>query len=261
MINEIKEGYVKSHTEHGITTIEFFHPQSNSLPLKMLDSLTQEIHYAGTHDSKIVILRSAGIGAFCAGASFDELIAVRNEKQGTEFFSGFANVINEMRKCPKLIIGRIHGKCVGGGVGLAAAVDYAIAVKDAEVKLSELSIGMAPFVVGPAIKRKIGASAFSQLAMDSTLWRNADWAKQKALFAEVHQSVQDMDEAVDRLANSLAHFNPEAMSEMKKMFWHGTEDWDTLLKERAAISGRLILSDFTKKAIEAFKEKVKARKN
>lgn len=254
------EGYVKSHTEHGITTIEFFHPQSNSLPLKMLDALTQEIHYAGTHDSKVIVLKSEGNGAFCAGASFDELIAVKNEKEGMEFFLGFANVINEMRKCSKLIIGRIHGKCVGGGVGLAAAVDYAIAVKEAEVKLSELSIGMAPFVVGPAIKRKIGASAFSQLAIDTTLWRNADWAKQKALFAEVHQSVHDMDESVDRLASSLAHFNPEAMAEMKKMFWHGTEDWDSLLKQRAAISGRLILSDFTKKAIVAFKEKVKARR-
>lgn len=255
------EEYVKSHTEHGITTIEFFHPQSNSLPLKMLDALSQEIHYAGTHDSKVIVLRSAGDGAFCAGASFDELIAVRNEKEGMEFFLGFANVINAMRKCTKLIIGRIHGKCVGGGVGLAAAVDYAIAVKDVDVKLSELSIGMAPFVVGPAIKRKIGASAFSQLAIDTTLWRNADWAKQKGLFAEVHQSIHDMEESVDRLANSLAHLNPEAMAEMKKMFWHGTEDWDALLKERAAISGRLILSDFTKRAIEVFKEKSKAKKN
>ena len=254
------EEYVKSHTEHGITTIEFFHPQSNSLPLKMLDALSQEIHYAGTHDSKVIVLRSAGNGAFCAGASFDELIAVRNEKEGMAFFLGFANVINAMRKCTKLIIGRIHGKCVGGGVGLAAAVDYAIAVKDVDVKLSELSIGMAPFVVGPAIKRKIGASAFSQLAIDTTLWRNADWAKQKGLFAEVHQSIHDMEESVDRLANSLAHLNPEAMAEMKKMFWHGTEDWDALLKERAAISGRLILSDFTKRAIEVFKEKSKAKK-
>ena len=260
MTTDTKDGYVQSHIEHGITTIEFFHPQSNSLPLKMLDALAQEIHYAGTHDSKVIVLRSAGIGAFCAGASFDELIAVQNEKQGMEFFLGFANVINAMRRCTKLIIGRIHGKCVGGGVGLAAAVDYAIAVKDAEVKLSELSIGMAPFVVGPAIKRKIGASAFSQLAIDTTLWRNADWAKQKALFAEVHQSVQDMDESVDRLANSLAHLNPTAMAEMKKMFWHGTEDWDTLLKERAAISGRLILSDFTKNAIKTFKAKVEAKR-
>ncbi len=258
-MNDIQEGYVKSHTEHGITTIEFFHPHSNSLPTKMLDALAQEIHYAGTHDTKVVILRSDGNGAFCAGASFDELIAVKNEKEGTDFFLGFANVINAMRKCPKLIIGRIHGKCVGGGVGLAASVDYAIAVKEVEVKLSELAIGMGPFVVGPAIERKIGKSAFSQIAIDATLWRNSDWAKQKGLFAEVHQSVHDLDESVYRLANTLAHSNPQAMTEMKKIFWQGTENWDALLKERAAISGRLILSDFTKNAIETFKNKRKEK--
>lgn len=258
-MNDFKEGYVKSHTEHGITTIEFFHPQSNSLPAKMLDALAQEIHYAGTHDTKVVILKSAGNSAFCAGASFDELIAVKNEKEGMNFFCGFANVINAMRKCPKLIIGRIHGKCVGGGVGLAAAVDYGIAVKETEVKLSELAIGIGPFVVGPAIERKIGKSAFSQLAIDATLWRNADWAKQKGLFAEVHQSIHDLDESVYRLANTLAHSNPEAMTEMKKIFWQGTENWDMLLRERATISGRLILSDFTKKAIETFKNKRKIK--
>ncbi|HEU5366161.1 MAG TPA: enoyl-CoA hydratase-related protein, partial [Hanamia sp.] len=157
-----------------------------------------------------------------------------------------------------LIIGRIHGKCVGGGVGLASSVDYGIAVKEVEVKLSELAIGMGPFVVGPAIERKIGKSAFSQLAIDATLWRNSDWAKQKGLFAEVHQSFHDLDEAVYRLANTLAHSNPDAMAEMKKAFWRGTDDWDSFLKERAAISGRLILSDFTKNAIETFKNKRKA---
>ncbi|MDE3182739.1 MAG: enoyl-CoA hydratase/isomerase family protein [Bacteroidota bacterium] len=251
------EPYVSSHTEHGITTIEFFHPQSNSLPGKLLDALAQEIHYAGTHDTKVVVLKSAGNGAFCAGASFDELIAVKNEKEGLEFFMGFANVINAMRKCTKFIIGRIHGKCVGGGVGLAAAVDYAIAVKESEVKLSELSLGIGPFVVGPVIERKIGTSAFSQLSIDATLWRNADWAKHKGLFAEVHQSIQNLDEAVYRLASSLAHTSPEAMSEMKKMFWQGTENWDSLLKERAAISGHLILSDFSKNAIDAFKNKMR----
>lgn len=257
MTTDTNGGHVKSHTEHGITTIEFFHPQSNSLPIKILDALAQEIHYAGTHDSKVVILKSAGDGAFCAGASFDELAAVQNERDGMQFFSGFANVINAMRKCNKLIIGRIHGKCVGGGVGLAAAVDYAIAVKDAEVKLSELAIGMGPFVVGAAIERKIGISAFSQLAIDATLWRNSDWAKQKGLFAEVHQSIHDLDESVYRLANALAHSNPDAMTEMKKMFWKGTENWDTLLKERSAISGKLVLSDFTKNAIATFKSKAK----
>lgn len=247
------EPYVSSHTEHGITTIEFFHPQGNSLPGKLLNALTQEIHYAGTHDSKVVILKSAGTGAFCGGASFEELVAVKNEKEGFQFFLSFANLINAMRKCTKLIIGRIHGKCVGGGVGIAAAVDYAIALNESEVKLSELSLGIGPFVVGPAIERKIGTSAFSQLSIDASLWRNADWAKHKGLFAEVHQSVQNMDEAVYRLASSLAHASPMAMAEMKKMFWQGTENWDSLLKERAATSGRLILSDFAKKAIEDFK--------
>ena len=257
MTDALREGYVTSHTEHGITTIEFFHPQGNSLPGKLLNSLAQEIHYAGTHDTKVVILKSAGNGAFCGGASFDELMAVKNEKEGTEFFSGFANVINAMRNCTKLIIGRIHGKCVGGGVGLAAAVDYAIAVKDSEVKLSELSLGIGPFVVGPAIERKIGSSAFSQLSIDATLWRNADWAKHKGLFAEVHQTIPNMDEAIYRLADSLSHSSTEAMAEMKKMFWRGTENWDSLLKERAALSGRLVLSDFTKSAIENFKKKIK----
>lgn len=257
MTEALREGYVTSHTEHGITTIEFFHPQGNSLPGKLLSALGQEIHYAGTHDTKVVILRSGGNGAFCGGASFDELIAVKNEKEGMEFFLGFANVINAMRNCNKFIIGRIHGKCVGGGVGLAAAVDYAIAVKESEVRLSELSIGIGPFVVGPAIERKIGTSGFSQLSIDAALWRNADWAKHKGLFAEVHQSAQDMDEAVYRLAESLAHSNPEAIAEMKKMFWHGTENWDSLLKERAAISGRLILSAFTKNAIENFRRRIR----
>ena len=242
-------GYVKSHTEHGITTIEFFHPQSNSLPAKILDELTQEIHYTGAHDTKVLVLRSAGDGAFCAGASFDELVAIQNEKEGLHFFEGFANVINAMRKCSKLIIGRIHGKSVGGAVGLIAACDYAIAVKEADVKLSELSIGIGPFVVGPVVERKIGTSAFSQLAIDASLWRNADWAKKKGLFAEVHESIQNMDESIYRLSNVLAHSNPEAMKEMKKIFWNGTEHWDTLLHERAAISGKLVLSDYTKTAI------------
>lgn len=251
------DGYVQSHTEHGITTIEFFHPKSNSLPAKILNRLAQEIHYAGTHDTKVIILKSAGSGAFCAGASFDELMAIKNDKDGFDFFMGFANVINAMRQCKKLIIGRIHGKCVGGGVGIASAVDYAIAVDTVEVKLSELAIGIGPFVVGPAVERKIGTSAFSQLAMDATLWRNADWAKKKGLFAETHESVNNMDDSINRLANALTHSSPEAMAELKAIFWKGTENWDTLLKERALISGKLVLSNFTKMAITAFHEKGK----
>lgn len=256
MIREIQEGYVKSETHNGITSIEFFHPQSNSLPGKILEELAQQIHFAGTHEeSKVIILKSSGDKSFCAGASFDELLQIKNEAEGLQFFSGFAKVINAMRRCPKFIIARVQGKCVGGGVGLAAAADYAIAVEAADVKLSELAVGIGPFVVGPAVERKIGVSAFSALAIDASMWRNSEWAKKKGLFAEVHPAVENMDEAVQRLANTLAHSSPDAMAELKKITWKGTEHWDTLLAERAAISGRLILSDFSRKAIEKFKKK------
>lgn len=250
------EGYVKSETHQGITTIEFFHPKSNSLPGKILEELANEIHFAGTHDeTKVIILKSAGETSFCAGASFDELLQIKNEAEGLKFFSGFANVINALRKCPKFVIGRIQGKCAGGGVGLAAATDYAIALHTAEIKLSELAMGIGPFVVGPVIEKKIGTAAFSALAIDAFTWRNSDWAKRKGMFAEVHETVENMDESVIRLANHLAHNNPAAMLEIKKMLWQQTDHWDELLKERAAISGRLVLSDFTRNAIEKFKAK------
>ncbi len=247
-------GYVKSETHKGITTIEFFHPQSNSLPRRLLAELANEIHATGMDkESNVIVLRSGGEKAFCAGASFDELVQIENEKKGFEFFSGFADVINAMRKCPKLIIGRIHGKCVGGGVGLAAAVDYAISVDGADIRLSELAVGIGPFVIGPAVERKIGASAFSQLAIDASMWRNSEWSRKKGLFAEVHPTIESMDEGVSRLASQLAHSNPDAMSELKKIFWKGCENWDGLLSQRAEISGRLVLSKFTKNAIENFK--------
>jgi methylglutaconyl-CoA hydratase len=257
MAKDIVNGYVFTETHNGITTIEFFHPQSNSLPRKLLKDLANEIHTAGIDkDTKVVVIRSAGEKAFCAGASFDELTKIEAKEKGYEFFNGFAEVINAMRKCPKLIIGRIHGKCVGGGVGLAAAVDYAISNETAEVKLSELAIGIGPFVVGPAIQRKIGMSAFSQLAIDATMWRNADWARRKGLYAECHPTTEGMDESIQRLSNQLAHSSTEAMAEIKKVFWQGTEDWDNLLPQRAEISGRLVLSSFTKEAIEKFQAKV-----
>ena len=249
-------GYVKSETHKGVTTIEFFHPQSNSLPGKILHDLSVAIKHAGQDpDTIVIILLSAGEKAFCAGASFDELIAIKNEKEGLAFFSGFAEVINTMRLCPKFIIGRIHGKCAGGGVGLVASVDYAIASEAAEVRLSELSIGIGPFVVGAAVERKIGASAFSQLSIDASHWRNADWARRKGLYAELHSTTEEMDESIHRLTHTLSLSNPEAMAEMKKIFWKGTEHWDHLLIERAKISGRLVLSEFTKNAIEKFKVK------
>lgn len=249
--------YVRTETHNGISHIEFYHPQSNSLPAKILELLAREIHFAGTHsETKVIILKSAGEKSFCAGASFDELVQIKTEAEGQKFFSGFANVINAMRICPKFIIARVQGKAVGGGVGLAAAADYAIATVHADIKLSELSVGIGPFVVGPAVERKIGVAAFSALAIDAGMWRNSEWAKRKGLFAEVHENIESMDESVEKLAHSLSHSNPDAMAEMKKMFWRDTGHWEKLLKERAAISGTLILSNFAKEAIEKFKLKI-----
>jgi len=250
MAAELNSGHVKSIFHNGFTTIEFFHPQSNSLPRKLLEELAQAIHGAGNDpETRLILLRSGGDKAFCAGASFDELKKIRTEEEGLQFFSGFAHVLNAMRTCPKFIIGRIHGRCVGGGVGLAAGVDYAIALDKADIKLSELAIGIGPFVVGPAIERKIGLSAFTQLSIDTTMWRNADWAKRNRLYAEVYSSETEMEEAIGRLVFSLTHSSPAAMAEMKKMFWKGTEHWDKLLLERAATSGKLILSEFSRNAI------------
>jgi methylglutaconyl-CoA hydratase len=250
------DGYVKTEFHKGVATIEFSHPQSNSLPGILLEQLAQAIHSVGNDsETNVIVIRSTGDKAFCAGASFDELSAIKNKNQGLEFFSGFANVINAMRICPKIIIGRIHGKCVGGGVGIAAAVDYAIAAEGADVKLSELAIGIGPFVVGPAVERKIGLSAYSQLAIDATQWRNADWARKKGLFSELHPTIEGMDESIERLAYSLVHSSPAAIEELKKVFWKGTEHWDKLLLERAAISGKLVLGDFTKNALASFKKK------
>lgn len=257
MIHEVKNGYVKTETHNRVTTIEFFHPHSNSLPHRILEELQHAIHGAGNErDTHVILLRSGGEGAFCAGASFDELASITTQEQGLQFFSGFAQVINAMRKCPKFIIARIQGKCVGGGVGLAAAADYAIATEGADVKLSELAIGIGPFVVGPAVERKIGAAAFGHLAIDAGMWRSADWAKRKGLYAELHNNHSDMDESIHRLSHNLAHSSPEAMRELKQVLWKGTEHWDQLLMERAAISGKLVLSAFTKHAISNFKKKV-----
>jgi methylglutaconyl-CoA hydratase len=256
MITEIHNGYVKVEKRNGVTTIEFFHPQGNSLPGKILDELAKEFHSAGNdEETRVIVLRSAGEKGFCGGASFEELASIKDKEQGLQFFSGFAHVINAMRKCPQFIVARVQGKCVGGGVGLVAAADYAIATEGAEIKLSELAIGFGPFVVGAAIERKIGNSAFAQLAIDSALWRSADWARKKGLYAELHTSIEGMDESLLRLTGNLSRFNPQAMAEMKKMFWKGTENWDQLLIERASISGKLVLSEFTRQAIGKFKTK------
>ena len=238
----------------GIATITFFHPAHNSLPARLLAELAGAIRSAGQDDKvKVIILKSAGERTFCAGASFDELMAIEDFESGKRFFMGFANVINAMRKCPKFIIGRVQGKCVGGGVGLAAATDYCMATKYASVKLSELAIGIGPFVVGPAVERKVGTSAMTQMAINATEWQTAEWAKSKGLFTEAFASTEQLDAYLEEFSGRLAASNPEAMRLLKKVFWEGTEHWDTLLEERAAMSGKLVLSEFTSNAIKKFK--------
>lgn len=246
--------YVKQHVVDGIATIEFFHPAHNSLPSGLLSKLTKAITEAGTNDAiKVIILASGGDRTFCAGASFEELININDAAAGKVFFSGFANVINAMRSCPKLIITRVQGKAVGGGVGIASAADYCLASTYSSIKLSELNIGIGPFVIEPAVRRKIGLAAMSQLTIDATTFYNAQWAKEKGLFADVFDTVAALDEAVTVLAKTIASYNPEAVREMKTIFWDGTEHWNDLLAQRAAISGRLVLSDFSKETLRRFK--------
>ena len=256
-MNATSQGDVKiSINERSIATIEFSHPMSNSLPGKVLSKLAHTIKIAGFDDSiKVIILKSAGDRVFCAGASFEELSSIEDLDTGKAFFSGFANVINAARKCPKLIIGRVQGKAVGGGVGMASAVDYCFATKFAAVKLSELALGIGPFVVGPAVARKTGLSAMSTMAINANKWYSAEWAKNVGLYADVFESTQEMDTNIEELANRLASSNPAAMKQLKKVMWEGTEDWDQLLLERAAISGKLVLSDFSKNAINDLKKK------
>ena len=250
------EGSVRLDIENNIGTIEFFHPQSNSLPSKILDSLAKTITECGKNDDiNVIILKSKGDRAFCAGASFDELTNISNIDEGKKFFMGFANVINASRKCPKLIICRVQGKTVGGGVGMACAADYCFATKYSAIKLSELAIGIGPFVVGPAVERRSGLSAYSTLSINATKWFSPSWAKEKGIFSEIFDSTEEMDQEIAKLATTLSKSNPEAMKKLKEVFWEDYNHWDNLLEERAEFSGKLVLSIFTKNAIALFKNK------
>ena len=256
MITSRHNGSLYTDIQNKIATIEFGHPASNSFPSELLDRLTKEFNKLSLNDEiALIILKSEGEKAFCAGASFDELIAITNLDEGKKFFAGFANVINAMRTCSKLIIGRVQGKIVGGGVGLASACDYVLATEAAAIKLSELTIGIGPFVIEPAVTRKIGLAATSELTLDATSWKNAYWAKDKGLYAKVFENIKELDDEVDLLAQKLSSYNPSALVEMKKVLWQNTNHWDTLLLERAKISGELVLSEFTKKALAKFSKK------
>lgn len=249
------EGSLYTKIENHIATIEFGHPASNSFPSVLLQRLKDELEKLSHNtDVHVIVMKGEGEKAFCAGASFTELLEVSNYEEGALFFSGFAKVINAMRRCSKLIVGRIHGKAVGGGVGLAAACDYALATEESAIKLSEFTIGIGPFVIAPAVERKMGVGALAEMTIAADEWKNAYWAKEKGLYAKVFESVKDLDKEIDILTTKLAGYNPEALSAMKKVLWEGTENWDTLLAERAQISGKLVLSDATKKALEPYRK-------
>ena len=250
-----QNGSLFTSIQNKIATIEFGHPASNSFPSELLGRLSKELLSVGNNeDVCVIILKSEGEKAFCAGASFDELVAISNLEEGKQFFSGFANVINAMRTCGKLIIGSVQGKTVGGGVGLAAACDYVLATESASIKLSEFTIGIGPFVIEPAVTRKIGVAGTAELTLDATNWKNAYWAKEKGLYSRVFESQKELEKEVELLSEKLASYNPVALSEMKKALWQGTENWTDLLAERAAVSGELVLSEFTKQALSKFKK-------
>ena len=247
-------GTIYTHIDHYIATITFSHPKGNTLPGDLLQKLVDTFNRLDKDESvKLIVLQSEGEKSFCAGAYFNELLEVNDLDSGKVFFEGFANLINAMRKCRKLVIGRIQGKTVGGGVGIIAACDYAFSTEASDIKLSELSIGLGPFVIAPALVRKMGVTAFSELSLEAKSWKTAYWAQKNGLFNKVYENIREMDEGIDILTHQLSQYNPEALLEMKKLFWEGTEDWDELLAQRAAVSGKLALSEFTKKALAAFK--------
>ncbi len=249
-----ENGSLYTSIANKVATIEFGHPASNSFPLELLERLENTFYeLSNQHDVKVIVLMSEGEKTFCAGASFDELLAIKSMQSGKLFFSGFSNVINAMRSCKKLIVGRIQGETVGGGVGLAAACDYAMATEAASVKLAELNIGIGPFVIAPAIERKMGIAGLTELTLAAHEWKNAYWAREKGLYARVFESIKDLDNEITIFTEKLASYNPEALYEMKKVLWENTDHWENLLPERAAISGELVLSDFSQKALTKFK--------
>ena len=251
-----QQGYVQTKVSpEGIAQITFYHPNHNSLPSRLLQALVDAFDTDGQDPSvRVIVLSSAEHKTFCAGASFDELSSIIDLVTGQQFFNGFGRVINAMRRCPKIIVGRVHGKSVGGGVGLSAATDYCMASHFATFRLSELAVGFGPFVIGPAVERKMGLSAFSKLALTPAEWQTAEWGKANGLYQEVFETVEQLDTYIAHFCNNLCSYSPEAILELKRVFWQGTDHWDTLLNERAAISGRLSLTEHSKKAIESFKK-------
>ena len=252
----MSDAYVNYEIENGVATIEFFHPKGNSFPTFQLEKLIQTIDELGQNkEAKVIVLKSDGEKVFCAGASFDELLVIEDFETGKKFFSGFANLILAMRNCPKFIIGCVEGKVVGGGVGIVAACDYALAMDNASIRLSELSIGIGPFVIEPAISRKIGVNAFSELTLNPKEWVSAEWCKDNGFYNKVFKTKEELKAATQEFSEQLSKYSPEAMQNLKSIFWENAANWDEIMPQRAAMSGKLVLSEFTKETLNKFKSK------
>ncbi|PUB28160.1 methylglutaconyl-CoA hydratase [Elizabethkingia sp. YR214] len=251
--------FVISEIKNNIAEITFGTPKSNSLPGAILEKLAQTILEEGVKkEVKAILIKSAGEKAFCAGASFDELLAIDELEVSKKFFGGFAKVLNAMRNCGKIVVVRVQGKTTGGGVGITCGADYCFATKDATLALTEINLGIGPFVIGPYVERKIGKSQFSAMAIDAE-FRSAEWAEQHNIYHSVSENIAEMDTKLDDFLQKLSTRSDEALALIKKVSWDGTDYFNILMPDRIHMSASLILEDSAKKNIEAIKERLRAK--
>ena len=251
--------FVNAQVLNQISHIEFGTSKSNSLPGEILELLAQTIlSEAAKVDVKAIVLKSSGEKAFCAGASFDELLQIDELEISKKFFGGFAKVLNAMRTCGKLVIVRVQGKTTGGGVGIACGADYCFATKDSSLALTELNLGIGPFVIGPYVERKIGKSEFTAMAIDAD-FRSAQWAERNHIYHVVSDSIEEMDEKLTVFLDTLASRSADALALLKKVSWEGSEHFEKLMPERIQMSASLILEDSAKENINKIKERLRAK--
>ena len=246
--------FVTSQIKNHISEITFGTPKSNSLPSEILEKLAQIILTEGSKpEVKAILLKSEGEKAFCAGASFDELLEINDLETSKKFFGGFAKVLNAMRNCGKIVVVRVQGKTTGGGVGIACAADYCFATENASLALTEINLGIGPFVIGPYVERKIGKSQFTAMAIDAD-FRSANWAEQHNIYHSVSPTIAEMDAEVAQFLEKLATKSTDALALIKKVSWEGTEHFDKLMPKRILMSASLLLEDSTKANIEKIKQ-------
>ncbi|MCC2589602.1 enoyl-CoA hydratase/isomerase family protein [Chryseobacterium sp. MFBS3-17] len=253
------EPFVQTELKNNIAEITFGTPKSNSLPGEILEKLARNILDEGAKkEVKAILIKSAGEKAFCAGASFDELLEISELETSKKFFGGFAKVLNAMRNCGKIVVVRVQGKTTGGGVGIACGADYCFATRDASLALTELNLGIGPFVIGPYVERKIGKSQFAAMAIDAD-FRSAAWAEAHSIYHSVSENITEMNEKLSQFLNALAGRSDEALALIKKVSWEGTDHFNDLMPARIHMSASLILEDSAKQNIAKIKERLRAK--